>query len=53
MCIRVCNEAVRPGEYADVVWRLAVAKERFVEWESETDRERVLWEEVWPFEDKK
>lgn len=42
------NGAVRPGNYAGVSWRLAVAKEKFFffffEWESEskTGKERIL-----------
>lgn len=47
------NGAVSPGDYEEVVRRLGIAKERFLERESTTPHERLLWEEVWPFEDKK
>jgi hypothetical protein len=46
------NGAVSPGDYDEVVRRLEVAKERFLDRESTTPEERLLWSEAWPFEDK-
>lgn len=46
------NGAVSPGDYNEVVRRLHLAKERFLDRESRTPEERVLWEKAWPFEDK-
>ncbi|RAK97435.1 phosphotransferase family protein, partial [Aspergillus ibericus CBS 121593] len=43
--------AVSPGDYEEVVRRLRVAKERFLDREARTAEERVTWERVWPFED--
>ncbi|KAE8150026.1 hypothetical protein BDV25DRAFT_129895 [Aspergillus avenaceus] len=46
------NGAVSPGDYDEVVRRLHHAKKRFLDRESRTPEERMLWENVWPFEDK-
>lgn len=47
------NGAVSPGDYDEVVRRLGIAKERFLDRESTTPQERLVWEQVWPFEDKR
>ncbi|PYI05373.1 hypothetical protein BO78DRAFT_430530 [Aspergillus sclerotiicarbonarius CBS 121057] len=41
--------AVSPGDYEEVVRRLRLAKERFLDRESRTPEERAGWEKVWPF----
>ncbi|KAE8398832.1 kinase-like domain-containing protein [Aspergillus pseudonomiae] len=46
------NGAVSPDDYDEVVSRLKLAKKRFLDRESKTSEERVLWEKAWPFEDK-
>ncbi|OOF98897.1 hypothetical protein ASPCADRAFT_513042 [Aspergillus carbonarius ITEM 5010] len=46
------NGAVSPGDYEEVVRRLHLAKERFLDREASTAEERAEWEKVWPFGDK-
>ncbi|PLB50315.1 hypothetical protein P170DRAFT_380891 [Aspergillus steynii IBT 23096] len=46
------NGAVSPGDYDEVVRRLSLSKQRFLDRESRTPEERRLWEKAWPFEDK-
>lgn len=46
------NGAVSPGDYDEVVRRLGLAKQRFLDRESKTQEELAMWERVWPFEDK-
>lgn len=45
------NGAVSPHDYNEVVRRLAVAKQNFLDRESANEEERAMWEKVWPFED--
>ncbi|KAL4912637.1 hypothetical protein BDW62DRAFT_214836 [Aspergillus aurantiobrunneus] len=44
------NGAVPPGDYYEIAGRLAAAKQRFLDRESASEQERVLWEKVWPFQ---
>ncbi|KKK16222.1 hypothetical protein ARAM_001796, partial [Aspergillus rambellii] len=46
------NGAVSPGDYEEVVRRLTLSKKRFLDRESRTPEELVLWEKAWPFEAK-
>ncbi|KAB8273109.1 kinase-like domain-containing protein [Aspergillus minisclerotigenes] len=43
------NGAVSPGDYDEVVRRLNLAKKRFLDRESKTSAERILWEEGMAF----
>lgn len=43
--------AVAPGDYDEMVRRLAAAKQRFLDRESANEQERARWEELWPFQD--
>ncbi|CAI7609194.1 unnamed protein product [Penicillium palitans] len=45
------NGAVSPHDYNEVVRRLAVAKQNFLDRESANEEERAIWEKVWPFQD--
>lgn len=45
------NGAVSPHDYNEVVRRLAVAKQNFLDRESANEEERAMWEKVWPFQD--
>ncbi|KAB8255378.1 kinase-like domain-containing protein [Aspergillus pseudonomiae] len=46
------NGAVSPDDYDEVVRRLKLAKKRFLDRESKSAEERILWEKAWPFEDE-
>ncbi|GFG00836.1 hypothetical protein IFM61392_01536 [Aspergillus lentulus] len=46
------NGAVSPGDYDEVVRRVELARKRFLDRESTTPEERVMWKKAWPFEDK-
>jgi hypothetical protein len=46
------NGAVSPGDYDEVVRRVELARKRFLDRESTTPEERVMWEKAWTFEDK-
>ncbi|KAF4769982.1 hypothetical protein HAV15_011674 [Penicillium sp. str.  len=45
------NGAVSPHDYNEVVRRLAVAKQNFLDRESANEEERAMWEKAWPFQD--
>lgn len=42
---------IKWGEYHEVKGRLEAAKERFLDRESKTAKDRRQWEKVWPFQD--